>query len=90
MPDERNRTTESEIAEGVLTILSLRQSGKGYFEDLFRTLPKVLDLTDEVSLNLKAGRLKPCGNNASGTLRRIRVLKGTISLKAISLISTGA
>ncbi|MEY9098917.1 hypothetical protein ABIA24_001826 [Sinorhizobium fredii] len=47
MADEYNRTTEAEIAEGVLIILSLRHSGKGHFEDLFRTLPKVLDLTAE-------------------------------------------
>ncbi|KOF17909.1 hypothetical protein AC244_16250 [Ensifer adhaerens] len=46
MPDEHNRTTENEIAEAVLSILALRSSGKGQFEDLFRTLPKILDLTD--------------------------------------------
>ncbi|MGK9052130.1 hypothetical protein [Neorhizobium petrolearium] len=47
MPDELGRTTENEIAEAVLTVLSLRTSGRGRFEDLFRVLPKVLELTSQ-------------------------------------------
>ncbi|MDX0667241.1 hypothetical protein GOD61_30865 [Sinorhizobium medicae] len=74
MPDERNRTTESEIAEGVLTILSLRQSGKGYFEDLFRTLPKVLDLTDE---DLARSESRPAEAVWQQRLRNITSHKGS-------------
>lgn len=47
MPDELNRTTENELAEAALSILALRKSGKGEFSDLFKAIPKVIDLTDE-------------------------------------------
>lgn len=73
MPDERNRTTEGEIAEGVLTILSLRQSGKGHFEDLFRTLPKVLDLTEE---DLARSESRPAEGVWQQRLRNITSHKG--------------
>ncbi|NEJ98636.1 hypothetical protein [Rhizobium ruizarguesonis] len=47
MPDTSNRTTESELAEAVLSILAMRKSGQGSFEDLFRIIPKVISLTPE-------------------------------------------
>ncbi len=45
MSDATGRTTELEIAEGVLSILAARKSGKGDFSDLFRVLPKVIPFT---------------------------------------------
>ncbi|MGO7156585.1 hypothetical protein [Rhizobium leguminosarum] len=47
MPEALNRTTESELAEAVLSILALRKSGSGLFADLCRALPKVIPLTAE-------------------------------------------
>ncbi|NKL20900.1 hypothetical protein [Rhizobium leguminosarum] len=47
MPDASNRTTESELAEAVLSILAIRTSGKGAFADLFRVIPKIISFTAE-------------------------------------------
>lgn len=47
MPDNFNRTTESELAEAVLTILDELPSGRASYETLRRHIPKRITLNDE-------------------------------------------
>jgi len=46
MPDQHGRTTEAEIAEVVLEILSQRSSGEASYAELVHEIPQRISLTE--------------------------------------------
>ncbi|WP_373413498.1 hypothetical protein [Ensifer aridi] len=85
MPDEFNRTTENELAEAVLTLLALRQSGKGRFEDLFRLIPKIIELTPE---DLTKSESRPAECMWQQRVRNITSHKGVEEITLRQVISS--